>query len=119
LRVLLAPCGFKESLTATELLDCMAEGVLTAAPFAEILRAPMVDGGEGFTRTLVAITSGELVPVTVTGPMAMSPPVARAPPTPNSPDVAPSRSWYGGQRPAHGDNRRPRVSAIDQCSIRC
>jgi glycerate 2-kinase len=69
LRVLLAPCGFKENLLVGELIECMALGVAAAAPNAEILRAPMVDGGEGFTRTLVELTSGTLESVTVTGPV--------------------------------------------------
>jgi glycerate kinase len=47
----------------------MALGVAAAAPNAEILRAPMVDGGEGFTRTLVELTGGTLDSVTVTGPV--------------------------------------------------
>lgn len=69
LRVLLAPCGFKENLLVGELIECMALGVAAAAPNAEILRAPMVDGGEGFTRTLVELTGGTLDSVTVTGPV--------------------------------------------------
>jgi glycerate kinase len=69
LRVLLAPCGFKESLLVGELIECMALGVAAAAPHAEILRAPMVDGGEGFTRMLVELTDGTLEPVTATGPV--------------------------------------------------
>lgn len=69
LRVLLAPCGFKENLLVGELIECMAFGVAAAAPNAEILHAPMVDGGEGFTRTLVELTGGTLEPVTVTGPV--------------------------------------------------
>jgi len=69
LRVLLAPCGFKENLLVGELIECMALGVAAAAPNAEILRAPMVDGGEGFTRTLVELTGGTLDSVRVTGPV--------------------------------------------------
>lgn len=69
LRVLLAPCGFKENLLAGELTECMALGVAAAAPDAEILRAPMVDGGEDFTRTLVELTNGTLKSAKVTGPV--------------------------------------------------
>lgn len=68
-RILLAPCGFKEGLTVAELIECMARGVKAAAPNAEILRAPMVDGGEGFTQTLAELTRGRLHPVKVTGPV--------------------------------------------------
>jgi glycerate kinase len=69
LSILLAPCGFKESLTVSELIECMARGVKAAAPDARILRAPMVDGGEGFARTLTEPTGGRLHPVSATGPV--------------------------------------------------
>ncbi|QFZ81917.1 glycerate kinase [Variovorax paradoxus] len=68
-RILLAPCGFKESLSVAELIESMARGVKAAAPEAEILRAPMADGGEGFAQTLVELTGGCLRPVQVTGPV--------------------------------------------------
>ena len=69
LRVLIAPSGFKESLEAEEVADCIEAGVLRASPGAEILKAPMVDGGEGFTKTLVNATGGEMHELTVTGPV--------------------------------------------------
>ena len=69
LRVLIAPSGFKESLEAEEVADCIEAGVLQVVPGAEILKAPMVDGGEGFTQTLVHATGGELHELTVTGPV--------------------------------------------------
>ncbi len=54
-----------------EVIDCLARGVLAALPQAEILSAPMVDGGEGFTETLVALASGRLHRVAVTGPVGL------------------------------------------------
>ncbi len=69
MRVLIAPSGFKESLEAEEVADCIEEGVLRVVPNAEILKAPMVDGGEGFTKALVNATDGVLHEVTVTGPV--------------------------------------------------
>jgi glycerate kinase len=69
LRVLLAPSGFKESLGVGEVIEAMAAGVTAAAPGATILRAPMADGGEGFTETLVELTGGSLRRVAVTGPV--------------------------------------------------
>jgi glycerate kinase len=67
--VLVAPSGFKESLSANEVADCIGEGVLRAVPRARILKAPLVDGGEGFTEALVAATDGEMHRLTVTGPV--------------------------------------------------
>ncbi|MCP9494488.1 MAG: glycerate kinase [Pyrinomonadaceae bacterium MAG19_C2-C3] len=69
LRVLIAPSGFKESLSAEEAAAAIAEGVRRAAPDAEITEAPLVDGGEGFSEALVAVTKGELKRLKVTGPV--------------------------------------------------
>ncbi|AFZ30832.1 glycerate kinase [Gloeocapsa sp. PCC 7428] len=69
LRILIAPSGFKESLEADQVADCIATGVLRALPDAEIQKAPLVDGGEGFTKALVAATDGTLHNITVTGPV--------------------------------------------------
>jgi glycerate 2-kinase len=67
--VLIAPSGFKESLGAREVADHIATGVLRAMPRARILKAPMVDGGEGFTEALVDATSGRMHHLQVTGPV--------------------------------------------------
>jgi glycerate kinase len=70
LRVLIAPSGFKESLGADEVAAAIAAGVRRAVPDAEVVEAPLVDGGEGFTRALVRATDGELrEEVEVTGPV--------------------------------------------------
>jgi glycerate kinase len=69
LNVLIAPSGFKESLGAREVTDRIAAGVLRALPTATILKAPMVDGGEGFTEALIDATGGEIRRVTVMGPV--------------------------------------------------
>jgi glycerate 2-kinase len=69
LTVLIAPSGFKESLGAREVADHIATGVLRAMPHARILKAPMVDGGEGFTDALVDATGGRLRRLRVTGPL--------------------------------------------------
>ncbi|WEX74326.1 glycerate kinase [Sinorhizobium numidicum] len=67
--ILIAPSGFKESLTADEATTCIAAGILKAMPDASILKAPMVDGGEGFTQALVDLTGGTLHRLSVTGPV--------------------------------------------------
>jgi len=67
-----APSGFKESLDAEEVADCIEKGILLALPDARIMKAPLVDGGEGFTKALVAATGGTLHAVTVTGPVGRS-----------------------------------------------
>ncbi len=67
--VLIAPSGFKESLSVSEVTEAIADGVRRAMPTTRILRAPMVDGGEGFTAALVDATGGSMRHVTVTGPV--------------------------------------------------
>ncbi|MGI8649969.1 MAG: glycerate kinase [Rubrobacter sp.] len=69
MRILIAPSGFKESLEPQQAADCIEEGILRVLPEAGISKAPLVDGGEGFTRALVAATGGEIVELTVTGPV--------------------------------------------------
>ncbi len=69
LTILVAPSGFKESLSAEEAADCIEKGVLRACPQARVLKVPMVDGGEGFTKALVAVTGGTLHECVVTGPL--------------------------------------------------
>ena len=69
LRILIAPSGFKESLDADEVADCIASGILRVLPDAKIQKAPLVDGGEGFTKALVGVTGGTLHEVNVTGPV--------------------------------------------------
>ena len=69
LKILIAPSGFKESLDASAVAAAIALGVKTGMPDAETLLAPLVDGGEGFTKALVAATGGRLHRLTVTGPV--------------------------------------------------
>lgn len=69
LRIVIAPSGFKESLSPEEVADCIASGVSRALPDAHIQKIPLVDGGEGFTKALVKATGGELYDVQVTGPV--------------------------------------------------
>jgi glycerate kinase len=67
--VLIAPSGFKESLSVKDVTDNIAAGVASAMPSARILKAPMVDGGEGFVEALVDATGGTMVRRMVTGPV--------------------------------------------------
>ena len=67
--VLVAPSGFKESMGADEAAEAIAAGVRKAMPEAKIRMAPMVDGGEGFTKAIVEATGGQQRQVTVTGPV--------------------------------------------------
>lgn len=72
LTILVAPSGFKECLGAREVADHIATGVLRAMPQAKIIKAPMADGGEGFTDALVNATHGSLHRLEVTGPVGQA-----------------------------------------------
>ncbi len=66
--VLVAPSGFKESIGPEEAAEHIAAGVLRAQPDARVLKAPIADGGEGFTRAMVNATGGSMHRLAVTGP---------------------------------------------------
>lgn len=67
--VLVAPSGFKESMDVEVVTGAISAGVKKAEPHARILRAPMVDGGEGFTKGIIAATGGYIRKLRVTGPV--------------------------------------------------
>lgn len=67
--ILVAPSGFKESLSVTDVTKSISQGILRAMPDATVLEAPMVDGGEGTTEALVRATGGSIIPARVTGPV--------------------------------------------------
>ena len=47
MRVVVAPDKFKGSLTAAEVADAVASGLLAVAPDAAVMRVPIADGGDG------------------------------------------------------------------------
>ncbi|KAH7018738.1 glycerate kinase family protein [Macrophomina phaseolina] len=69
MRILVAPSGFKESLSPQQVAQCIQEGIRRVIPDAEVRKVPLADGGEGFARALVESTKGELRELTVTGPI--------------------------------------------------
>ncbi len=69
LTILVAPSGFKESLSVDDVTRAIGDGIRRAMPEAHILNAPMVDGGEGTVQALVRATRGRIIPVRVTGPV--------------------------------------------------
>ncbi|MFH9588170.1 glycerate kinase [Streptomyces luteogriseus] len=71
-RVVVAPGGFKESLSAEAAADAIAAGVRRVLPGAEIDLVPLVDGGEGTALALAAATGGRIVTVPATGPVGQT-----------------------------------------------
>ena len=69
MRIVLAPDSFKGSATALEVCRAMKKGILEACPHAEIIMAPVTDGGEGLVENLAAACDGEIVELSVMGPI--------------------------------------------------
>jgi glycerate kinase len=68
-RILVCPSGFKESLDPNTAADCITTGIRRIMPHASVVKAPLVDGGEGFAKALVASTGGSLHHAQVIGPV--------------------------------------------------
>ncbi len=75
MRILLAPQEFKGSLTAIEAARAMTLGVRDALPQAEIVEAPMSDGGPGLVDAMLAAKGGRRIDVHCADPL-MRPVVA-------------------------------------------
>lgn len=59
-KVIIAPDSFKGSLSAAEVADRCAEGVIHVFPDAEIIKLPLADGGEGTVKTLSETFGGTI-----------------------------------------------------------
>ena len=68
-RIVVAPSGFKESLSTQEVAESIAAGVRRVLPGTDVRTFPVVDGGEGTAACLAEVTGGRIVPVEVTGPV--------------------------------------------------
>ena len=69
MKVVIAPQGFKGSVSALDAARAMEEGALRVVPDAETVIVPVADGGDGTVETLVEATAGEVRCSTVTGPI--------------------------------------------------
>ena len=69
MKIIIAPDSFKGSLSATEVAEAIADGILRASSETECVLIPLADGGEGTVEALVKATSGRIVQQLATGPM--------------------------------------------------
>lgn len=69
MRIVAAPNAFKGSLTAPAAAAAIARGCARFDPACEADQIPLADGGDGTAACFVAASGGELVPVTVHGPL--------------------------------------------------
>lgn len=68
-RVLLAIDSFKGCATSVQIEDWVEEGVLHAAPDAQVEKIAIADGGEGTCDAVYRSLGGELVEIEVEGPL--------------------------------------------------
>lgn len=76
MRVLIAPDKFAGTLSAVEAAAAIAEGWRRTAPHDVVVQVPLADGGPGFLDVLHASLGGELLALTVTGPLGDPVPAA-------------------------------------------
>ncbi|WP_043931909.1 glycerate kinase family protein [Bacillus sp. EB01] len=69
MKIVIVPSGFKECLDAEDVALAMERGVRRYDESIEMEVIPMIDGGEGFARTIVNLKGGELIYKNVTGPV--------------------------------------------------
>lgn len=69
MKIICAFDSFKGCITAKEACDAAAEGILTSVPYAEIVRLPMSDGGEGMVECISEAIDATMVGVDVHGPL--------------------------------------------------
>lgn len=69
MKIVLAPDGFKGSLSATEVCEAMAKGVKRVCQSAIIERIPLADGGEGTLAALLEGVGGTKRALRVRGPL--------------------------------------------------
>lgn len=69
MKIVIVPSGFKECMDAEEVALAMERGVRRFNATADLEVIPMIDGGEGFVKTIVRLKHGELIYKKVTGPL--------------------------------------------------
>ncbi|MDR1326713.1 MAG: glycerate kinase [Treponema sp.] len=69
MEVLIAPDSFKGNMSALEVCDAIAEGVLRADAGAVVRKLPLADGGEGTARAITSAAGGRFVSARVSGPL--------------------------------------------------
>lgn len=69
MKIVIAPDSFKESLTAKQVCQAIEAGLKRVFPDADYISIPVADGGEGTVQSLVDATQGEIINLSVTGPL--------------------------------------------------
>ena len=71
MKVTVAIDSFKGSLSTFEAASAIEEGIKRVYNDAEVVKSPRADGGEGTVEAIIAAGGGEMVTVSVTGPLGV------------------------------------------------
>jgi glycerate kinase len=69
MKIILAPDSFKGTFSSMEVIKHLERGVTKYFPYAEIVKIPIADGGEGTVEAVMAAIGGEIHEKMVTGPL--------------------------------------------------
>ncbi|WP_394200455.1 glycerate kinase [Shewanella waksmanii] len=69
MKIVIAPDSYKESLSAMDVANEIERGFKQVFPDANYVKVPVADGGEGTVQSMVDATQGQLIDVTVIGPL--------------------------------------------------
>ena len=72
MRMLICPDSYKGSASADVVARSISDGISSVIPYAEIIRLPIADGGEGSMYIVAQALSAEIVEACVTGPYGES-----------------------------------------------
>jgi hypothetical protein len=115
MRILVAPDKFAGTLSAVEAANAMAEGWSRTAPESDIVTVPMADGGPGFVDVLHASLGGDLLAVTVRGPLG-DPVPATVLKVEETAYIESAQACGLALLPTEDDGRTPSPGAATQCS---
>ncbi|WP_122491497.1 glycerate kinase [Pseudomonas viridiflava] len=72
MKIVIAPDSFKDSLSAQAVADAIASGLAEVWPYAELVKCPMADGGEGTVEAVLDACEGQWMSAQVSGPLGDS-----------------------------------------------
>ncbi|MFA3759312.1 glycerate kinase [Yersinia sp. 2466 StPb PI] len=69
MKIVIAPDSYKESLSAIAVAQAIEQGFREIFPYAEYIKIPVADGGEGTVDAMISATGGQKIMTDVTGPL--------------------------------------------------
>ncbi len=69
MKIVVAPDSFKDCLSANQVAENIEKGIQKCMPYAEIIKIPISDGGEGLLEALVKPAGGRLISVQAKDPL--------------------------------------------------